>query len=464
MDLLVTFVFYILPYMPKKILAVLVPILLFPGGNEVRAQAAKGAQMVRAEAALEGSSYAVIVGVSNYTILPKLDYADDDARALRQYLIESESVPADNIFCFIDSTATQQAIVSQMSALVQASKPGDRLFFSFSGHGDWEGSAIREALLLLSNAPDSNYLNAITQYLGCNMLNSMFQTCAEKNVQTILIADACRSGGLAGGVGGMAKTIIELQKDRENCIRLLSCGSNELSKEGPHWGGGRGVFSYYLTLGLKGAACRSPNSPRLTLNELSFYLVTQVSEATGGSQTPTIQGDARAVVARIDPKGGAATGATVAKADAAMGSASQPRGAANSADLSFGLLEAKFRDQVRLNQIAEPPGANAHATYGQMTALKGEVAMAPYRAAIWKIASDNFQSYLTMAATEQGPLAADVQWMYDQLEACRATAASSPEMHNYFKSKVLYLEAVMITSSGSSADGRDVPVETLRTQ
>jgi uncharacterized caspase-like protein len=59
----------------------------------------------------------------------------------------------------------------------------------------------------------------------------------------------------------------------------------EISAEGEAWGGGHGVFTYYLLKGLGGAADANGDGT-VTAEELFRYVQREVSKATHDSQLP----------------------------------------------------------------------------------------------------------------------------------------------------------------------------------
>ena len=60
---------------------------------------------------------------------------------------------------------------------------------------------------------------------------------------------------------------------------------SQLSYEGDKWGGGHGVFTYYLLKGLKGEADFNKDGT-VTAGELFAYIHDNVDKATEGGQSP----------------------------------------------------------------------------------------------------------------------------------------------------------------------------------
>jgi len=73
-------------------------------------------------------------------------------------------------------------------------------------------------------------------------------------------------------------------------VGVLSASSaSEFSQEGKAWGGGHGVFTYYLVRGLKGEADKDGDGI-VTMREIYDYIYRSVSEATAGRQHPYLGG------------------------------------------------------------------------------------------------------------------------------------------------------------------------------
>ncbi|RYE01331.1 MAG: caspase family protein, partial [Sphingobacteriales bacterium] len=159
--------------MRSKILRLL--LLLFLAPYVVRAQDAKGISAPAASAAGRGKTYALIVGVADYQNLPPLNYAPADARALADYLLRVQHIPASQVSCFVNEDATSVNIFDRLYAISDSLKAGDQFLFYFSGHGDWESKLSDNALLLLNKAPNKNYLRYPDQFISCSTLNDFLR-------------------------------------------------------------------------------------------------------------------------------------------------------------------------------------------------------------------------------------------------------------------------------------------------
>ena len=122
-----------------------------------------------------------------------------------------------------------------------------------------------------------------------------------KSKKVVVIADACHSGGVgqsfdigrrAGGgsdVVPISSSLQALSKVGDGICILSASDDNQYSQESQKWGGGHGVFTYYLLKGIEGDADYSKDN-RVSLGEIIPYLSEQVRRATRNAQTPTVAG------------------------------------------------------------------------------------------------------------------------------------------------------------------------------
>lgn len=263
----------------------------------------RGAVVTNTAPAPTGKVYALVVGISKYSQVVALQYANRDADAFAEFL-ESKaggSVPPDNIKKYTDEEATRANIFDELYYLKSIIQPGDLLYFYFAGHGDIEQdlSEGEDALLLLTKSLAKNYLSG-SEFIELDKLRSYISNFAKKGVNVVFIADACHSGAmLSGGASGRERTLHALEETWGNEIKFLSCQPNEVSEENQKWGGGRGIFSYTLEEGLKGLADKNGDS-MVTVGEIKRYLESEVAKQTDDSQNPDVRGDPKREIAKVD--------------------------------------------------------------------------------------------------------------------------------------------------------------------
>ncbi|MFN8280172.1 MAG: caspase family protein [Saprospiraceae bacterium] len=257
---------------------------------------------LRSQIKSPANTYAFIIGISDYCNVPDLMYADRDAISFRNYLLSNafEKCDSQNIQIFLNREATHINIADALYVLLRKIKPGDRFYFYFAGHGDVEDRSQSEnGLLLLHNAPTKDYFGMIHDVLKLTELADYFGGMSKDDIDVICIIDACHSGKLSGGAKGRAHTIHAMQELLSpRTTLMLSCKEEQLSLEGSEWGGGHGIFSYYLESGLLGLADMDRDN-LISLVELENYVQRNIYLESEKKQTPVFIGMPNRIVNRI---------------------------------------------------------------------------------------------------------------------------------------------------------------------
>ena len=330
----------------------------------------------------KGNTRALVVGISTYQYIAPLQFAHRDAEAFAEFLRSAAggSLPETHLKLLTNAKATSAQIESGLSWLMAESQPGDQAIIYFSGHGDVEAKVSdNSGFLLACNAGKSNY--SAGGAVPMKYLQEVIDTLSvEKQVRVLLIADACRSGNLAGTeTGGANTTALAMSKQFANEIKIMSCQPNEVSLESQEWGGGHSVFSYYLLDGLRGLA--DDGDGAVTLLEIGHFLQDSVRRATAARrrQTPMVLGDADRVVAKVD----AATLAAVRQKNSpprtdpsVATTSSSPAASPLSHDSLVQQLYRQFEAALRTRHLLLPEKGAAYAVYQQ---IKDQAAMRSYK-------------------------------------------------------------------------------------
>lgn len=243
-----------------------------------------------------GQRWAVVVGISAYqdTTLGALRYADADARAFYEFLRSPRAgaggLPDDHVKLLLNEHATYAEVRDAFFGFLRRSNPNDEVIIYFAGHGAPDPS---NELYLLTYDTRSNAM-ASTAFPMRDVAVAVKQIRA-KNI--VLITDACHGGALGKlladrrGALDLAQLnnafISNLASSNGGLAVLNATEANQLSAEGPQWGGGHGVFTYYLLQGLGGSA-DADGDHIVTMSELMVWTFTQVSAATHNDQIPSI--------------------------------------------------------------------------------------------------------------------------------------------------------------------------------
>lgn len=285
---------------------ILVFYFLWIGILALSAQGTKGVTPVQTKAnTIVGNTWAVVVGISDYQNpeIPDLQYAHRDAAAFVQYLKSPAGgkIEESHIKSLLNEQATAGQFAAALDWLMENSKENDQAIIYFSGHGDVERKTITQpGFLLCWDAPAKVYMGGGT--FGLIYLQEIISTLSlQTKAKVIVITDACRSGKLAGSeIGGSHATAANLAKQYANEIKIMSCQPDELSLEGPEWGGGRGVFSFYFLNGITGFADLNKDG-NVSLFEIDRFLGDKIPEATAPRmQIPMAIGNKGTMISAVD--------------------------------------------------------------------------------------------------------------------------------------------------------------------
>jgi tetratricopeptide (TPR) repeat protein len=234
-----------------------------------------------------GQTYALLVGISKYA-KPELSlqFANADASVFGK-LLESPrggSVPSSNILLLTDEKATTAAVRNGFQDfLKRRAGKNDTVVIVIAGHGTVEVPGSKNAFILTY---DSDPQDLTSTALAVDELQTLFQEQLGKVGRVLLFVDVCK----AGTVGTIHNTTVssnvqQLGDIQGDLFGLLASRPREVSLEGPEFGGGHGVFSYYVIKGLEGAADANHDGV-VDADELIKYVSDQVPMATGNKQHP----------------------------------------------------------------------------------------------------------------------------------------------------------------------------------
>gem|GEM_PF-4947237 len=252
---------------------------------------------------------AAVIGISNYKNLPlekQLEYAAEDAMSFYRFLLaRPDIIKPRNIITFFNEEATNKVRIKTTlyNLIVKESEKNDLVILYFAGHGDVQNFSRRKEegfLLLHGVSRDGDYMAPGNDVIEISDLQK-YISLAPDGVKVLLITDACRSGKLVSSQKAASRVLGALIQDWEDTYKLVSCQPNQLSYENEKWGGGHGVFSYYLLYGMKGLADVNGDK-QIQFYELFDFVKQRVQKATDYKQIPKAKGDETVGLFPIDKK------------------------------------------------------------------------------------------------------------------------------------------------------------------
>lgn len=234
--------------------------------------------------------HAFVVGISRYEEAAyNLKYASEDARFFVKKLRDPAAgdIALDKITYLYDEDATKESIMDKLEDRFKNTFPNDVIIIYFACHG----FAEKDEIYYMAYDTNPNKLRA-TGLRSRDVLDIVTEYGKDRKV--IMFFDACNSGGTGQQLASRGEISTaqinefyeEIGKESNFIATMTASSKGELSYEGEEYGGGHGVFTYYLGIGLSGAA-NSDLNQYITIGELYQFARKKVREATGDKQSPT---------------------------------------------------------------------------------------------------------------------------------------------------------------------------------
>jgi hypothetical protein len=267
----------------------------------------------------EAADRALVVGLDRYadpTLLKPLGGAVADARDIASTF---EALGFVDVVTLENEQATRSALLAEIERLAAAAQPGDRVFFTFAGHGMRTPARAPETeddghdeLFPLYGFSDRGH--GLSEKILDDEIGQWVVRFGEKQVALVLVVDACHAGTTfravdrrVGGLryrfaGEVVTEDIFAGLDLEPMLEEAGAPPGNLASFGavidsqlvpelllPVADGTapRGALSYFFARGARGAADLDDDG-LIRFSEMKGYLERNISFASGGAQTPTI--------------------------------------------------------------------------------------------------------------------------------------------------------------------------------
>jgi hypothetical protein len=167
------------------------------------------AALTLVSAVASAETYAVIVGINDYpepvdangnplkddegnVLSDDLFGCVNDSKFWQEMLSKHYGVKTENIHMLLDKQATEANFIKEVRWLIASAKPGDRVFFSYSGHG---------AQVELDDQPEES--DGLTEVICLqdilipdNLFGDLAKAFREGGVDATFAFDSCFSGGI----------------------------------------------------------------------------------------------------------------------------------------------------------------------------------------------------------------------------------------------------------------------------
>lgn len=233
------------------------------------------------------NSWALLIGINRYERVTQLNYAANDAKGMRDLLVNTLGFPKEKITLIIDAQATRDGIRRAFSELTRKVGPNDRVLVFYAGHGETEK---------LPNGGETGYLVPVDGdrsdvYYSCLSMEEIKQLASRVAAKHMLfLIDACYGGLAAIQVRSLDhKTQGYFRKITAQPARqiLTAGGAGEPAIERAEWG--HSAFTYELLQGLGKALADLDEDGLITGQELATYIQSRVARRTENQQHPVFR-------------------------------------------------------------------------------------------------------------------------------------------------------------------------------
>lgn len=235
--------------MRQRFFCLLIAILLTIAPSVFAKSPQRGISVV-SDSSTWGKYHALIIGINDYILWPRLQTAVKDATVIRDTLVSQYGFDKENVILRTNKSASRVQISRDLRFLAQSMRKDDNLFIYYAGHGqldDFTGDGYwvpaEGALKDPSTWVANSYIKAI---LSSEKLQA-------KNV--VVIADSCYSGSMLRG--GPSLMSLDDRRYREKLVEKASLRSRQVISSGgiePVADGGaegHSLFAFYLIEALR---------------------------------------------------------------------------------------------------------------------------------------------------------------------------------------------------------------------
>ena len=233
-------------------------------------------------ASMQTNTFVIAIGNENYSLVPKVAFANNDMNIFAQYCQKTLGIPMQNIRKYKDATfGSMLSALNDIKEIADAYNGDMNVIFYYAGHGI-PNEKDQTAYLLPTDADGKS-----TEV--CFPLARLYKELGELNAKSVIVfMDACFSGAQRGnGMLASARGVAIKAKEQKPMGKLvvLTAASGEETAY-PFKEKGHGLFTYFLLKKL------NETKGECSLGELSEYITTNVKRQSivinRKPQTPAI--------------------------------------------------------------------------------------------------------------------------------------------------------------------------------
>lgn len=224
--------------------------------------------------------FAFIIGINNYKNVNSLEYAENDAKSIKDILINEYRYKKDNITLLLGEDANKENILNHYSKYINETFDNDSLLFYYAGHGEtYMGIQGNEGFLVPYDGTQENWNTLISWKEIIEKSNLM------KAKHIFYVIDACYSGlALSRGPAFASSRFLTDILSRP-ARQVLTAGKGDqkvADAKGPI--ANHSLFTGYFIKGIQGEAAQENGI--ITANMLMAYVSNKVGNDSNSFQTP----------------------------------------------------------------------------------------------------------------------------------------------------------------------------------
>ena len=222
--------------------------------------------------------FALIIGINKYENLNDLEYAVNDAKSIKDVLINTFNYKEENITILLDKKATKENIMNAFYEISQKTCNDDSVLFFYAGHGITYQAGIKDKGYLVPYNGTEQNLNSL---IGWNTLMDDSELFRAKHI--FYVMDACYSGlALQRTARGSKRFLKDML--RRYGRQVLTAGKSDQTVKDSGGKTNNSIFTSYLLEALKGEA--KTEYGVLSASSVMNYVYNKVSNDPKSYQTP----------------------------------------------------------------------------------------------------------------------------------------------------------------------------------
>lgn len=224
--------------------------------------------------------HALIIGISKYEKVGPLENAKNDAKGIKNVLVNKHKYKEENITLLLNEEATKDNIMNEYCKYIDGTSNNDSLIVYFAGHGNTRmGKDGNQGFFIPYEGSEENWNTLISW----DELKSKAQLIRAKHI--LFIIDACYSGLALNRslTSGNTRFLNDIMK--RGSRQVLTAGmSNQTVSDGRGPLPNHSIFTGYVIKALEGEA--ADENGILTANLVMPYVYNKVGNNTYTRQTP----------------------------------------------------------------------------------------------------------------------------------------------------------------------------------